>query len=343
MSLMSRAIIALETAPVSDRVRKGAVSMLVGSVKRQLRSAPAGASRRFAEDMRSHPIAAHTEDANAQHYEVPAAFFHACLGPRLKYSSCLYKSAGDTLAMAEEHALAETCANADLRDGQSILELGCGWGSMTLWMAERYPNARIVAVSNSRSQRASIEAKALQRGLSNVTIITADMNVFDTAERFDRIVSVEMFEHMSNWRALLERCKRWLEPDGAMLTHVFAHRTAPYRFDVNDPADWVAHHFFAGGVMPSRDLISNFPDLFEVEKEWWWNGKNYERTALDWLANFDASRDRIRPILAETYGRDARLWEHRWRLFFLATAGLFGHGDGEEWGVVHHRLKPAQG
>jgi cyclopropane-fatty-acyl-phospholipid synthase len=340
MSLVARAIIAFESAPLPDSLRKGAVSFLVGRVKHQMKDVPQDASERFAADMRNHPIAAHTADANAQHYEVPAAFFRLCLGPRFKYSSCLYRSPADTLAMAEEHALAETCANAQLADGQDILELGCGWGSMTLWMAARYPNARITAVSNSASQKAHIEAEAARQGLSNIRIITADMNVFNIAECFDRIVSVEMFEHMSNWRALLEKCRRWLKPDGRMLTHVFAHRTAPYRFDVNDPADWIAHHFFAGGVMPSRDLIGNFPDLFEVEQDWWWNGRNYERTALDWLRNFDVNRNAIRSILAEVYGKDARLWENRWRLFFLATAGLFGHSGGDEWGVVHHRLKP---
>ncbi len=341
MGLVSRAIIAFEAAPLPDSVRRGALSMLVGHVRRQLRTAPSDASARFAEAMRLHPIAEHTAAANQQHYEVPAAFFLKCLGPRLKYSSCLYDGPEDTLASAEARALEATCANAALADGQRILELGCGWGSMTLWMAARYPKARITAVSNSSSQRAHIEAAARAHGLTNVTVITADMNTFEAAGRFDRIVSVEMFEHMSNWRTLLERCKRWLEPDGRLFMHVFAHRTAPYRFDVNDPSDWVAHHFFAGGVMPSRDLASNFPDLFEVEQEWWWNGKNYQRTALDWLANFDAARDTIRPILAEVYGKDARLWENRWRLFFLATAGLFGHADGNEWGVVHHRLKPA--
>ncbi len=340
MSLVARAIIAFESAPLPDSVRRGAVSFLIGRVKHQLKTTPDDASARFAEDMRKHPIAALTADANAQHYEVPATFFRLCLGPRFKYSSCLYESAADTLAIAEARALNETCANAGLRDGQDILELGCGWGSMTLWMAARYPNAHITAVSNSASQKTFIEAEVARQGLANVRIITADMNTFDIAETFDRIVSVEMFEHMSNWRALLEKCRRWLRSDARMFVHVFAHRSAPYRFDVNDPADWVAHHFFAGGVMPSRDLISNFPDLFEIENEWWWNGKNYERTALDWLKNFDANRDAIRPILSDVYGQDAKLWENRWRLFFLATAGLFGHGDGDEWGVVHHRLKP---
>lgn len=340
MSLVSRAVIAFEGAPLPDWVRRLAISCLVGNVRRQLRKPSPGASARFAAEMDRHPIATHTADANAQHYEVPAEFFALCLGPRFKYSSCLY-APGETLGQAEVRALEATCANAELADGQDILELGCGWGSMSLFMAERYPGARITSVSNSASQRVHIEGVAARRGLSNLRVVTADMNVFETDQRFDRIVSVEMFEHMSNWRALLERCRRWIKPDGRMLIHVFAHRTSPYRFDVKDPADWIAHHFFAGGIMPSRDLMSQFSDLFVVEGEWWWNGRNYEKTALDWLKNFDANRDQIRAIFSQVYGGDARLWERRWRLFFLATAGLFGHAAGEEWGVVHHRLKPA--
>jgi cyclopropane-fatty-acyl-phospholipid synthase len=339
MSLIARTITAFEAAPLPDSVRRGAVSMLVERVRRQMRHAPSNASATFAEAMRTRPIAEHTADANAQHYEVPAELFLNCLGPNLKYSSCRYDKPADTLEQAEIRALGESCANADLRNGQDILELGCGWGSLTVWMAKAYPQSRITAVSNSASQRAHIEGRLAEAGLANARIITADMNVFDIDTQFDRIVSVEMFEHMSNWRPLLEKCRRWLRPDGRMFMHVFAHKTAPYRFDVTDPSDWVAHHFFAGGVMPSRDLIANFPDLFEVEQEWWWNGKNYERTALDWLANFDRNKAKVRPVLEKTYGRDAKLWEHRWRLFFLATAGLFGHAGGEEWGVVQHRLK----
>lgn len=342
MSLTSRAIHAFEAAPVPDILRRSAVSLLVSRTSHILEDTPADASARFARDMSDHPIAKHTDAANAQHYEVPATFFLACLGPRLKYSCCKYESAHDTLADAETRALTETCDHAALADGQSILELGCGWGSLSLWMAERYPTASITSVSNSASQRAYIEAQARERKLSNLAVITADMNVFDTDKRFDRIVSVEMFEHMSNWRALLERCRGWLNADGMLFTHVFAHRSAPYRFDVADRSDWIAQHFFSGGVMPSRNLMSEFPSLFTVDQEWWWSGKNYERTALDWLANFDANLAAIRPILAQIYDRDAKLWAHRWRLFFLATAGLFGHGDGSEWGVVHHRLKPTR-
>ncbi|HVV33192.1 MAG TPA: cyclopropane-fatty-acyl-phospholipid synthase family protein [Vitreimonas sp.] len=341
MTMVARAVHIFEAAPMPDAVRRKAVSMLVANTSRQLRATPPGAANRFAEQMALRPIAEHTDAANAQHYEVPAAFFRECLGPRFKYSCCRYEGAADTLAQAEDRALAETCANAGLADGQHILELGCGWGSLTLWMAAHYPNARITAVSNSHSQRKHIEGEARARNLQNVCVITADANSFETDQMFDRIVSIEMFEHMSNWRALLERCRTWLATGGQMLIHVFAHQHAPYRFDPANREDWVAQHFFAGGVMPSRDLIRCFGDVFTVEREWWWNGKNYERTALDWLKNFDANLPAIRPVLQQTYGRDARIWETRWRLFFLATAGLFGHAGGDEWGVAHYLLRPA--
>jgi cyclopropane-fatty-acyl-phospholipid synthase len=341
MSLVSRTLQAFEAAPVPDALRRGAVAMLVARTSRQLAGAPPDATARFADAMQDRPIAEHTDAANRQHYEVPAALFENCLGPRLKYSCCFYPTGGETLAEAEVAALERTCTNARLGDGQRILELGCGWGSLTLWMAERYPAAQITAVSNSIGQRHYIEGVAHRRGLTNLTVVTADMRVFETNQRFDRIVSVEMFEHMSNWRPLLSRCRAWLEPDGRMFIHVFAHRSAPYRFEVGDRADWIAQHFFTGGVMPSRTLIASFAEIFEVEEETWWSGSHYARTANHWLANFDDRLSVIRPVLRDVYGRDARLWEHRWRLFFLATAGLFGHAGGEEWGVVHHRLKPA--
>jgi cyclopropane-fatty-acyl-phospholipid synthase len=246
-----------------------------------------------------------------------------------------------TLDQAEARALEDTAAHADLADGQRILELGCGWGSLTLFMAERYPAAAITAVSNSHAQRRHIETEAAARGLTNITVVTADMNDFAPSALFDRVVSVEMFEHMANWRALLRRIASWLAPDGRVFVHVFAHRAQPYRFDHRDPADWIAQHFFTGGIMPSHGLMRQFPECFTVEQEWRWNGRHYQRTALDWLANFDAHRARINRILAETYGAEARVWERRWRLFFLATAGLFGHAGGEEWGVSHYRLRPS--
>jgi cyclopropane-fatty-acyl-phospholipid synthase len=342
MSLVAATIQAFEGAPLPDLVRRAAVELLVANARRQLAGAGPDGARDFAEEMSARPIAEHTASANAQHYELPAAFFERVLGPNLKYSCCLYTGSAQSLGEAEEVALAQTAAHAELADGQTILELGCGWGSLSLWMARALPHARITSVSNSRSQGDYIRGRAAAEGLSNLTVITADMNDFETDPAgFDRIVSVEMFEHMANWRALLTKAKGWLKPDGRMFIHVFTHRTTPYRFELEDEADWIGQHFFSGGVMPSHDLMAQFPDLFEVEADWRWSGDHYRRTAEDWLANYDANALEIGLVLREVYGDQAVLWRRRWRLFFLATAGLFGHRGGAEWGVSHYRLKPA--
>ncbi len=341
MTLTEVAARAVERAPLPDALTRMGVGYLVSRARRQLAAEPPGADAAFARDMVVHPIAENTGEANDQHYELPAAFFRAILGPRLKYSSALYAGLDDTLAEAEVRALEETCAHADLADGQDILELGCGWGSLTLWMAERYPRARITAVSNSASQRQAIEAMADARRLTNITVITADMNDFIPPAIYDRIVSVEMFEHMANWRGLLARARGWLKPAGRLFLHVFTHRDRPYRFDLTDKADWIAQHFFTGGIMPSHGLIQQFPDLFEVEAQWRWSGEHYRRTALDWLANFDRNITAIEHTLRDVYGPDAGLWKRRWRLFFLATAGLFGDSGGSVWGVSHYRLRAA--
>jgi cyclopropane-fatty-acyl-phospholipid synthase len=328
-----------ETLPAPDPIRRAAVDWLVGRQRKTLmRSAP-DAEADFAQDMSTRVIAEHTDAANQQHYELPPRFFELVLGPRLKYSSALYPSGSETLGQAEEIALAETCDHADLKDGQDILELGCGWGSLTLWMASRYPNARITAVSNSNGQREHITAAAARQGLSNVTVITADANVFAPSGQFDRVVSVEMFEHMANWEALLGRVRGWLKPDGRVFIHVFSHRATPYRFTTDDPDDWIGQYFFTGGFMPSHGLMKRFPQTLAVERDWQWNGRHYEKTALDWLANFDRHDEEIRGLMADVYGPDAALWRRRWRLFFLATAGLFGFRKGEEWGVSHYRMK----
>ena len=342
MSLTGLAARAVERAPIPDAVTRLGVGYLVGRARRQLDDDGASDAS-FVREMDQRPIALNTDAANQQHYELPADFFALCLGPRRKYSSCLYGPGVTTLAQAEDHALAETCAHAGLADGQEILELGCGWGSLSLWMAERYPNARITAVSNSASQRAYIEGQAQMRGLGGLRVITADMNDFVADGRFDRIVSVEMFEHMSNWRALLTRARGWLRPDGRLFLHVFTHRSCAYSFEVADEADWIAQHFFTGGIMPSHGLIRQFPDLFAVEDEWRWSGDHYRRTALDWLAAYDRNAAPIAAILQDVYGADWRIWRRRWRLFFLATAGLFGEAGGDVWGVSHYRLAPATG
>ncbi len=339
MSLIATATRAFERTPLPDSLTRLAIRTLVSNGAR--RAAGSGdATAEFVRAMVSKPVATDTTAANRQHYEVPAAFFELALGPQRKYSSCYYERAGASLADAEERALEITAGNADLRDGQHILELGCGWGSLTLWMARRYPAARIVAVSNSASQRAHIEGQARHLGLGNVVVVTADMNTFEIADRFDRVVSVEMFEHMANWDALLRRVRSWLREDGRAFLHVFSHERTPYAFDVDDPADWIAQHFFTGGIMPSHGLIRQFPDVFDVEAEWRWSGQHYARTAEHWLANFDANKVRVRDVLQPVYGADTELWMRRWRLFFLATAGLFGHGGGKTWGVSHYRLRP---
>lgn len=340
MNVVAAAIGLVERAPLPDAVTKAGIAWLVGRTSRRESEPPDDAESVFAAAMTRLPIAEYPATANQQHYELPPAFFARVLGPRRKYSCCLYPSEDTSLAQAELLALEETAAHADLADGQAILELGCGWGSLTLFMAERFPNARITAVSNSHAQRRHIAAEAALRGLANVSVITADMNDFVPDGRFDRVVSVEMFEHIANWRELLGRIRSWIVPRGRLFLHVFAHRARPYRFDHRDPADWIARHFFTGGIMPSHRLIRQFPDCFSVEHEWRWSGRHYQRTALDWLANFDAERPAVDRILAETYGADAALWARRWRLFFLATAGLFGHQGGAEWGVSHYRLAP---
>jgi len=340
--LIPAAIRAVEATPLPDPLTRAGIGYLVGMRRRSLAGAADG-SAPFARAMADFAIAEHTDAANAQHYELPPRFFELSLGARRKYSCCLYPTGGETLDQAEELALAETVAHADLADGQRILELGCGWGSLSLFMAERLPAATIIAVSNSAPQRFHIEAQARARGLTNLTVITADMNSFAPDGQFDRVVSVEMFEHMANWQALLARVRSWLAPGGRLFVHVFTHRNQPYRFDTADRTDWIAQHFFTGGIMPSHGLIGQFPELFVVEADWRWSGTHYARTARDWLTRFDANLPAIDTVLAQVYGRDAALWRRRWRLFYLATEGLFGHADGEEWGVSHYRLAPAGG
>lgn len=295
----------------------------------------------FADLMRGGPIAPVPDLANEQHYEVPAEFFEIALGQHRKYSSCYWPEGVSTLDEAEAAALAQTCERADLRDGQDVLELGCGWGSLTLWMAAHYPSSRITAVSNSHSQRAFIESQLARRGLDNVRIVTADMNDFDTASRFDRIVSVEMFEHMRNWERLLAHAARWLRPDGAMFVHVFCHTDRAYEFLPDGAANWMGRHFFSGGIMPSADLIDRFGECMTVGERWLWDGTQYAKTAEAWLANLDTNRRRVREIFVDTYGEnEADRWIGRWRIFFMACAELFAYENGKQWRVAHYRLHP---
>ncbi|MEO6025920.1 MAG: cyclopropane-fatty-acyl-phospholipid synthase family protein [Candidatus Binatia bacterium] len=289
------------------------------------------------EECRRGPIAIATAQANAQHYEVPADFFMRVLGKRLKYSSAYWPPGVDSLDAAEEAMLALTCERARLADGQRILELGCGWGSLSLWMAEHYRHAAITAVSNSASQKRFIDDAAAARGYANLTVVTADMNAFDPGTTFDRVVSVEMFEHMRNYELLLQRIAGWLVPDGRLFVHLFSHRTFAYPYLDQGPSDWMARHFFTGGQMPSHDLLLRIGrDLGAVE-HWRLNGTHYARTLEAWLVRMDAAHDAIMPLFRTAYGPDAAVrWWHQWRVFFLACAELFAYRGGEEWGVSHY-------
>lgn len=299
---------------------------------------------RFAEELRRGPLAVHTKAANEQHYEVPTAFFAAVLGPRLKYSSGFWEEEATDLARAEESMLALTCARAQLRDGQDVLELGCGWGSLTLFMAERFPRSRITAVSNSRTQKQFIDEQARQRGLGNVRVLTEDMNHLAIAETFDRVVSVEMFEHMRNYEELLARVRRWLRDDGRLFVHIFCHRAFAYPFETDGNQDWMARYFFTGGIMPSYNLLAHFGRDLRVLESWPVNGCHYARTLEAWLANMDRQRDSLWPLFEQTYGRSQALrWWVYWRVFFLACAELFAYRGGSEWFVGHYLLDPVPG
>jgi len=299
----------------------------------------------FIEHMLTAPIALVPEKANEQHYEVPAEFYLMSLGPNLKYSSAYWPENVKTLADAETAALHETCLHADLKDGQEILELGCGWGSLTLWMAKHYPNSQITAVSNSNSQREHIENNARALGLENISIITCDMNNFDIDHnRFDRVVSVEMFEHMRNWPELYKRVSNWLKPGGKFFKHIFVHRTASYAFEDNGPSDWMSRYFFSGGMMPSDDLPLTFQNDLKIVQRWRWDGTHYEKTANAWLERMDMHQAELTPVFNDIYGEEnTKKWWSRWRIFFMACAELFGYENGQQWWVSHYLFeKPAQ-
>ncbi len=323
-------------------IRYGMQQLLANKIAEEKKDGvEAGQARimKIIEEMRAAPIAVATKEANAQHYELPTEFFKLCLGKHLKYSSCYYKQGDESLSQAEGDMLALTCDRAQLADGQAILEFGCGWGSLSLYMAEHFPKARITGVSNSRTQKLFIDAQAKERGLTNLEIITCDMNVFTTDKRFDRIVSVEMFEHMRNWNALLTKAASFLNPKGKIFIHIFTHRDFAYFYDHQDESDFIGKYFFTGGIMPSDDLLLYFQDHIQIEDHWQVCGTHYSKTARQWLDNMDQHKDAILPILKNTYGEKEYIkWWHYWRIFYMACEELWGYKQGSEWIVSHYRF-----
>lgn len=335
-----------ETGLVPDTVIRAGIRRLLESKRKEIHSGDiefaANTLNRFVAQMNESPIALVPDLANEQHYEVPAEFFRYVMGDNLKYSCCYWPADVSNLSEAEAAALELTVKRAGIRDGMSVLDLGCGWGSLSLWIAEHFPNSSVTSVSNSRSQRDFIVAQAEARSISNIEVIVCDMNDFSIDTQFDRVVSVEMFEHMRNWGELFERVNGWLAPRGKFFMHVFCHRTTPYEFIDNGPTDWMSRHFFTGGMMPSADLPLRFPNHLKIESRWHWNGRHYAKTSNTWLETMDANKQDILPIFEECYGPDqAQLWIQRWRIFFMACAELFDYDEGQEWFVGHYLLSKA--
>jgi cyclopropane-fatty-acyl-phospholipid synthase len=348
----SSSLLELDLVP-DPLIRRGIRRLLRARLAEEDRGDPEGQQRHLMEligRLKQSPIAINTSEANQQHYELPSGFFELVLGKHLKYSSCYYRTGAESLADAEAHMLALTVERARLRDGDRILELGCGWGSLSLWMAEHLPRSRITAVSNSRSQKLFIDARAAARGLDNLEVVTRDMNQlgFPDEVKFDRVVSVEMFEHMRNYELLMRRIAGWLNPGGTLFVHIFTHKCYAYPFEIRDESDWMARYFFTGGIMPSDDLLLNFQRDVQIEDHWLESGMHYGHTAHAWLENTDAHKAEILELFENTYASsllkqqrraEATKWLVRWRVFFMACEELWKYNGGNEWGVSHYTFR----
>ncbi len=296
----------------------------------------------FLEELRNSPIAIDAPLANEQHYEVPAEFFHLHLGPKLKYSCCLYPAGNESLEAAEELMLTHYLERLGVGEDMRVLDLGCGWGSVSLWLAEKFTRTQVVGLSNSHGQREFIMQRAKERGIENLTILTGNIAEFEMPEEhlgrgFDRVISIEMFEHMKNYGLLLNKVSRWMKPEARLFVHIFVHKLLAYHFEDKRQDDWMTRYFFRGGTMPSENLLMHFQDDLRVTKHWWIGGQHYEKTANHWLARMDAARQPIMEVFRKAYGeKDAAIWFQRWRMFYMAVAELFGYADGNEWGVGHY-------
>ncbi len=343
-SVTAKAVDWTETGLVPDSVIRAGIRRLLDRKLREIHATDveksASIKNRFVHMMGESPVAIVPHLANEQHYEVPAAFFSEVLGRHRKYSCCYWPAGVEDLDAAEEAALQVTVERSGIEDGMKILDLGCGWGSLSLWIAEHFPNASVTSVSNSRSQHDFITKAAENRGLDNIEVHVADMNDFASSGTYDRIVSVEMFEHMRNYPELFRRIGDWLEPEGRFFLHIFCHRTTPYEYIDKGPSDWMSRHFFSGGIMPSADLPIRIAGHLAVEEHWQWNGLHYARTLRAWLQRMDSRRNAVMPILEETYGKgEADRWRMRWRIFFMACEELFAYNEGREWYVSQYLLK----
>ncbi len=332
---MNLAIYLAEHRLLSDSLIRSGMRKRLTERKRAIEATPIP-PQQWIERLQDRPVAEATDAANQQHYEIPAQYFRYVLGPHLKYSAGYWPGLKTDLETAEANMLSLSCKRAQLQDGQRILELGCGWGSLSLWMAAHYPNSRITAISNSNSQRAYIMAEAQARALTNLQVITCDINTFAPTDTFDRIVSVEMFEHLRNHRQLFKQMDHWLTPSGKIFIHIFAHCSQCYLFEVNNSKDWMAKYFFTGGIMPSVELLPTAAETFTEENRWSINGRHYSKTLEAWLQQQDQHESEVLAIFKQCYGHEAKRWLQRWRMFYMACSELFAYNGGKEWLVMHY-------
>ncbi|HMO34804.1 MAG TPA: cyclopropane-fatty-acyl-phospholipid synthase family protein [Gemmatales bacterium] len=341
MKLISRGIQLAENGTLPDSLVRLGIRRIIRSRSEALKQLDVETLQedhsRFIAACDQSPLALAPKESNQQHYEVPTDFFKLVLGKHLKYSCSYWDDSTLILDDAEAKALAIYCERAELENGMTILELGCGWGSLSLWLAEHYPASSITCLSHSATQKTYIDEQAKQRGITNLEVITSDINHFAIHRTFDRVISIEMFEHVRNHRELFRRISTWLNPQGKLFCHIFCHRDQASPYESHGPQDWMSDYFFTGGMMPSDRLFLYYQDHLRLLKHWRWNGIHYEKTSNAWLKRLDQNRSSVIPLLENTYGtKEASPWLRRWRIFFMACAECFGYSHGNEWFVSHY-------